>query len=156
MIKFHEEIQVIELHAFADASSKGVSSVVYAIIRQSTGVSRGLIAVKARLAKQGLTIPQLKLVSAHMAANLVGSVKSVLKRFPVMQNQVKQETPVVLRNDCRLIWIAEEGRWKVISYGGTDRTGLQIMKAGLMILLLKRREKAMPRLKSFVRCSRSP
>lgn len=44
-----------------------------AVITQASGVSKGLIAAKSRLAKKNLTIPRLELVAAHMAANLVDS-----------------------------------------------------------------------------------
>lgn len=68
------------LHAFGDTSGSGISSAVYAVITQASavitqasGVSKGLIAAKSRLAKKNLTIPRLELVAAHMAANLVDS-----------------------------------------------------------------------------------
>ena len=44
---------------------------VYAVVQQESGVRQGLVAAKVRLAKQGLTIPRLELVSGHMAANLL-------------------------------------------------------------------------------------
>ena len=50
-----EPLQSIELHAFGDASGKGVAAVVYAVITQSTKTYQGLVTAKARLAKQGLT-----------------------------------------------------------------------------------------------------
>ena len=74
-----EEITSINLHAFGDASSQGVSAAVYAVTHQATGLSRGLVTAKSRLAKKGLTIPRLELVSGHMAANLVDNVKEVLQ-----------------------------------------------------------------------------
>ena len=55
LVKFRENIDSIELHAFGDASGQGVSTAVYAIVRQRSGVSQGLVAAKSRLAKQGLT-----------------------------------------------------------------------------------------------------
>ena len=70
-----EEIKSIELHAFGDASGKGVAAAVYAVVEQETGVNKGLIASRARLAKKGLTIPRLELVSGHMAVNLLGNVR---------------------------------------------------------------------------------
>ena len=106
LIKFREEIQAIELHAFGDASGEGISGVVYAIIRQSSGVSRGLVAAKARLAKQGLTIPRLELVSAHMAANLVGNVESALEGFPVTVVQGWLDSTVAL------YWLNGGGEYK--------------------------------------------
>ena len=65
-----EEITDIHLHSFGDASGKGVAAAVYAVVFQPSKVSQGLIAAKARLAKQGLTIPRLELVSGHMAVIL--------------------------------------------------------------------------------------
>ena len=41
------------------------------------------MAAKARLAKQGLTIPHLELISAHMMANLLVNVKVALEGMPV-------------------------------------------------------------------------
>lgn len=52
-----EDIEEINLHTFGDASSKGVAAAVYAVVRQSSGDTQGLIAAKSRLVKQGLTIP---------------------------------------------------------------------------------------------------
>ena len=46
----------------------------YAVVTQASGTSQGLITAKARLAKQGLTIPRLELVSGHMADNLANNV----------------------------------------------------------------------------------
>ena len=57
--KFREEIEAVELHACGDASAKGVSAVVHAIVTQRSGITRGLVAGKARLAKQGFTTPRL-------------------------------------------------------------------------------------------------
>lgn len=78
LAKFQENIESIEFHAFRHTSAKGVSSAVYAIVRQISGVT-----AKARLVKQGLTIPRLELVSARMAANLVTNVEEALDGFLV-------------------------------------------------------------------------
>ena len=83
LAKHQQEIQLIELHTFGDASIKGVSSAVYAVVRQRTGVTQGLVTAKSRLAKQRLTIPRLDLVSAHMATNLISNVHKALEGFPV-------------------------------------------------------------------------
>lgn len=48
-------------------------------------MNQGLVTAKARLAKQGLTIPQLEFVSAHIAANLITNVGNALVGFPVKQ-----------------------------------------------------------------------
>ncbi len=81
--RFREPIDEIELHAFGDASGSGIAAVVYAIVKQSAGISTGLVAAKSRLAKKSLTIPRLELVSAHMATNLVDNVQSALEGYPV-------------------------------------------------------------------------
>ena len=41
------------------------------------------MAAKARLAKQGLTIPRLELISAHVVTNLLVNVKVALEGMPV-------------------------------------------------------------------------
>ena len=47
------------------------------------GISQGHVTAKSRLAKKGLTIPRLELVSGHMAANLVDNFKEALQGFIV-------------------------------------------------------------------------
>ena len=47
---------------------------VHAVGRQPSEVSQGLVTAKARLAKQGLTIPRLELLSAHIATNHITNV----------------------------------------------------------------------------------
>ncbi len=69
----------LELHAFGDASTQGVGAAVYSVIRQPSGATQRLVAAKARLAKQGLTIPRLELVSAHSATILVTNVAHALQ-----------------------------------------------------------------------------
>ena len=74
-----EPIDEIELHSFRDASGSGVSIAVYAVVKQRSGASVGLIAAKSRLAKKNLTIPRLE----HMAANLADNVRIALDGYPV-------------------------------------------------------------------------
>ena len=78
-----EPIENIKLHTFGDASGKGVAASVYAVIKQSSAINQGLVTAKARLAKQGLTIPRRELVSGHMAVNLLTNVQDALQGFPV-------------------------------------------------------------------------
>jgi hypothetical protein len=66
----------VELHAFGDASIHGVGAAVYSVVRQEDGTTQTLVAAKSRLAKKGLTVPRLELVSAHMATNLVTNVRN--------------------------------------------------------------------------------
>ena len=81
LAKHREEMETIELHTFGGVSIKGVSSAVYAVVRQKTVVTQGLVAAKSRLAKQGLTIPRVGLVSASW--NLISNVHEALEEFPV-------------------------------------------------------------------------
>ena len=76
---FREPITAIDLHAFGDTSGTGTAAAVYAVVQQPSGTNQGLLAAKSRLAKKGLTIPRLELVSAHMASNLVANVKDALQ-----------------------------------------------------------------------------
>ena len=78
-----ETIETIDLHTFGDTSGKGSAAAVYAVVHQASGVNRGLLAAKSRLAKNGLTIPRLELVSAHVAVNLAENVKNALEGQPV-------------------------------------------------------------------------
>jgi hypothetical protein len=106
LVKNREEIKEIQLHAFGDASGKGVSTVVYAVIRQPSGTSQGLITSKSRLAKQGLTIPRQELVSAHMSCNLIHNVKEVLTGFSVSNVYGWLDSTVALH------WISGKGEYK--------------------------------------------
>jgi len=74
---FREQITAIELHAFGDTSGA-----VYAVVQQLSGTNQGLLAAKSCLAKKGLTIPRLEIVSGHMASNLVANVKDALQDQP--------------------------------------------------------------------------
>ena len=46
---------------------------------KESDMHQGLLAAKARLAKKGPTMASLELISSHMAANLVESVRSALE-----------------------------------------------------------------------------
>ena len=50
-------------------SEQGVA--VYAAVRQSSGTTQWLVAAKSQPVKQGLTIPRVELVAAHMATDLL-------------------------------------------------------------------------------------
>ena len=101
-----EKIQEIELHAFGDANAKGIAAAVYSIVKQESGVNVGLVAAKARLAKQGLTIPRLELVATHMATNLIINVKQALEGMPVTQLHGWLDSLVVLH------WLKGGGQYK--------------------------------------------
>ena len=101
-----ENITDIHLHSFGDASGKGVAAAVYAVVFQPSAVNQGLVAAKARLAKQCLTIPRLELVSGHMAVNLISNVKAALEGFNVSQQHCWLDSSVALH--C----IAGNGNYK--------------------------------------------
>ena len=64
------------------------------------------MAAKAQLAKKGLTMPRLELISAHMAANLVDNVRSALEGYIVRSVYGWTDSIVVLH------WIAGQGSYK--------------------------------------------
>ena len=101
-----ESIEVVELHSFGDASGHGVSAAVYAVVRQASGTTQGLVAAKARLAKQRLTIPRLELVAGHMAVNLVDNVRRALAGFPVTSVCCWLDSTVALH------WIRGSGEYR--------------------------------------------
>ena len=101
-----EEITDIHLYSFGDASGKGVAAAVYAVVFQPSEVSQGLIAAKGRLAKQGLSIPRLELVSGHIAVNLISNVKTALEGFNVSQQHCWLDSSVALH------WIGGNGSYK--------------------------------------------
>ena len=101
-----QPIENIELHAFGDASGKGVAAAVYAVVKQPTSVNKGLVTAKARLAKQGLTIPRRELVSGHMAVNLLSNVQDALQGFPVSSLHCWLDSSVALH------WIRGNGDFK--------------------------------------------
>ena len=106
LAKPEEPIESVELHAFGDASGIGVSAAIYAVIQQPSRVDSGLVAAKSRLAKKGLTIPRLELVSGHMATNLVNNVKESLEGFPVKRVVGWLDSTVALH------WIRGNGEFK--------------------------------------------
>lgn len=101
-----EEIESVELHAFSDASMKGVGAAVYSVVQQASGSSQQLVAAKSRLAKKSLTIPRLELVGAHMATNLLINVRNALDNIPTPQLFGWVDSTVALH------WIEGNGQYK--------------------------------------------
>ena len=101
---FQEPLDEVKIHAFGDASGKGVSASVYAVVSQKSGTTQGLLTAKSRVAKQGLTIPRLELIAGHMAVNLAVNVRSFLSwpsyrpRDPLL---VRQYSGVTLDKQSR-------------------------------------------------------
>ena len=79
---------------------------VYAVVTQPNSTNQGLVTSKARLAKQGLTIPRKELVSGHMAVNLISNVRNALAGFPVVSLTCWLDSSVALH------WIREEGEYR--------------------------------------------
>ena len=104
--EIRESIDSIDLHAFGDSSGFGTAACVYAVITQPSRVSQGLLAAKSRLAKKGLTIPRLELVSGHMAANLLANIRSSLTGLPVRSCYGWLDSSVALH------WIKGQGNYK--------------------------------------------
>ena len=105
-MKHEEKILSIDLHAFGDASRKGVSAAVYAVVEQPSGRNQGLVTAKSWLSKKGLTIPHLELVSGHMATNLVYNIKEALEGFPARKVYGWLDSTVALH------WIRGNGEYK--------------------------------------------
>ena len=100
-------IEAIELlHTFGDASKKGVCATLYAMIKQSGTINVGLVAARARLAKQDLSIPRLEQVSAHMATNQLMNVRQALSDMPVLRSYGWLDSMVVLQ------WLKGGGEYK--------------------------------------------
>ena len=103
---YQEKIEDIQLHAFGNASAEGVGAAVYSVVTQKSGVTSSLVAAKARLAKQGLTIPRLELIGAHMAANLLTNVRGALQDQPVSATYGWSDSTVVLH------WLKGGGQYR--------------------------------------------
>ena len=79
---------------------------LYVAIRQHSTI---LVVAKSRLAKQGLTIPRLELIAAHMATNPLINVCNTLDNVP---------SPKVFRwldSTVELHWIKGNGKFFGIS-----------------------------------------
>ena len=106
IISYESKIRTIELHAFADASLKGVSAVIYAVIDQRERKSQGLLVSKSRLSKKGLSIPRLELVAAHIAANLMENVRNALHNYQISKCYGWSDSLIVL------FWLKQKQGYK--------------------------------------------
>ena len=100
-----QPIQEIVLHAFGDASTQGVCTGIYTVVKQEQGTTQGLVCAKSRLAKRNLTIPRLELVAGHMAVNLAANVHTALNNYPVTVH-------CWLYSTVALYWIHEQGEYR--------------------------------------------
>ena len=69
-------------------------------------MNQGLVAAKACLAKQGLTIPRLELVAGHMTVNLLTNVHNALTVCPVKSLNAWLDSTVALH------WIRGASEYK--------------------------------------------
>ena len=102
-----QPIEEVTLHAFGDASTRGVSVAVYAVVRQERETTQALVCAKSRLTKRNPTIPRLELVAGHMAINLATNVQAALNTYPV-------QLPVHcwLDSTVALYWIHGQGEYR--------------------------------------------
>lgn len=103
---YQEEITDMQLHSFGDASKDGVAAAVYSVATQPSGTTVRLVAAKARLAKQGLTIPRLELVAAHMATNLLVNTRDALQDQPITESYAWSDSTTVLH------WLLGQGEYR--------------------------------------------
>ena len=101
-----ESINGLHLHAFGDASGNGVSAAVYVVVEQDSGINQGLLVSKSKLAKKGLSIARLELISGQMAANLIDNVKQALKGQPIRSCTGWLDSTVALH------WVRGQGNYK--------------------------------------------
>ena len=101
-----EPVRGIDLQVFSDTSGTGTAVAVYAVIHQDSSTNQGLVTAKARLAKKGLTIPRLELVSIHMTANLVDNVRNALEGCAMLSVYGWTDSMVAL------YWMAGKGNYK--------------------------------------------
>ena len=107
LVAFQEPLDLVKIHAFGDASGKGVCAAVYTVVSQKSGTTQGLLTAKSRVTKQGLTIPRLELIAGHMAVNLAVNVRDSLTSLPI--------DPVIhcwLDSTVALHWINNCGNYR--------------------------------------------
>ena len=106
VVQHREEINSINLHAFDDANSQGLSAAVYAVTHQTSSIWKGLEATKSTIPKKGLTIPRLELVAGYMASFLARNVKEALQGFQITNIYCSTASTVAL------YWIKGCGDYK--------------------------------------------
>lgn len=100
--------RTLALHreSIGDGSGHGVSAALYAVVRQASGTRQGLVAAKARLAKQWFTTPRLELVAGNMVVNFVDNVRRALTGFFVTSVCCWLDSTVALH------WIRGSGEYR--------------------------------------------
>ena len=70
-----ESITSLDQHVFRDASIVANCTAVCAVVNQPSAIGQGVVAITLRVSKRDLTIPRLRLISTHMACNLISNTK---------------------------------------------------------------------------------
>ena len=107
LASYQEPIEKVQIHAFGDASGKGISAAVNTVVTQESGTTQGLITAKSRIAKQGLNIPRLELVAGQMAVNLAANVREYLNGF-----RLDPDIQCWLDSTVALHWISDRGVYR--------------------------------------------
>ena len=89
---------------------------VYAVVKQASGISQGLVTAKSRLAKQGVTIPRLELVSGQMAVNPIINVREALEGLTLATKD-----HFWLDSSVALHWIADKGEYRQFVQNSVSR-----------------------------------
>ena len=101
---------------FADASFTTCSVVTIVVIEHSSGIVKGLLVSKSRIAKRNTSIVRLELVGGQMAANMAKNLVAVLLRWPIASVMVWMDSLVAL------FWISSPDRpWKVFVSNRTHK-----------------------------------
>lgn len=105
--KKSDEIEGIQLHLFADASSLACCAATVAVVEHKSGTVKGLLTSKSRISKKNTSIPRLELVSAQMAANMARNLYNALFRLPIKTIIIWMDSMVAL------YWLSNPERpWK--------------------------------------------
>ena len=90
------KVKAIHLHVFADTRFTACSAVTIAVIEHSSGIAKGLLASKSRIAKRNTSITRFELVGGQMAANMAKNLVAALLRWPIVSVIVWMDSLVAL------------------------------------------------------------
>ena len=108
IVEDKSKIRGVQLHVFANASSKACSAATVAVVGHSTGFVKGLLTSTSGISKSNITIARLELVSGQMAANMVKNLVAALKRWPITSVNMWLDSMEALYYICnpRKVWKA--------------------------------------------------
>ncbi|CAB4033655.1 Hypothetical predicted protein, partial [Paramuricea clavata] len=120
------EVKGIHLHLFADASFTACSAVSIAVIEHSSGIVKGLLTSKSRIAKRNTSIPRLELVRGQMAANMAKNLVAALRRWPIASVTVWMDSLVALFRIA-----SPERSWKIFVSNRTRKIAAITEEVGI-------------------------